>query len=276
MSRLKEVLRARLGNFVPSERRYLMGRDWKKSSDKGFEVAVIDPEAPSAGAVMEEARKFMIGTFYKEAVVPLALNLTADNDEMRSMLKKETDMYLNSGMSCTIRKSDTKELIGCTFFTTWKRDDDYEVVEDASLASWHNTAAEIAMEESPECPQAIWRHYQYQQLYNLAQKRMRDERKDFCWYVGLAFVKKEYRKLGGGAEFYPSIIEKVISENGMLIDTVTVEALLRSSKVTYGERWYNIADSMEYKEQKLAIGGKPIFEPFYKAGGICLIVPELK
>ena len=48
-----------------------------------IKVAVIDPEAPSAGAVMEEARKFMIGTFYKEAVVPLALNLTADNDEMR-------------------------------------------------------------------------------------------------------------------------------------------------------------------------------------------------
>ena len=62
-------------------------------------------------------------------------------------------MYLNSGMSCTIRKSDTNELVGCTFFTTWKRDDDYEVVEDASLASWHNTAAEIAMEENPECPQ---------------------------------------------------------------------------------------------------------------------------
>ena len=36
---------------------------------------------------------------------------------------------------------------------------------------------------------------------------MRDSRKDFCFYVGLAYVKKEYRKLGGGAEFYPSIIE---------------------------------------------------------------------
>ena len=35
---------------------------------------------------MEEARKFMIGTFYKEAVVPPALNLTADNDQMRKVL----------------------------------------------------------------------------------------------------------------------------------------------------------------------------------------------
>ena len=62
----------------------------------------------------------------------------------------------------------------------------------------------------------------------------------------------------------------------MLIDTVTVTALLKVSKVTYGERWYNIADSREYKDQKLAIGGNNIFEPFCKAGGIYLIVPELK
>ena len=38
MCRLKNVLRARLGNFVPSERYYLMGHRWKKSSEKGFEV----------------------------------------------------------------------------------------------------------------------------------------------------------------------------------------------------------------------------------------------
>ena len=46
---------------------------------------MIDPEAPNASAVMEEARKFMIATFYKEAVVPAALNLTGDNDHMRSV-----------------------------------------------------------------------------------------------------------------------------------------------------------------------------------------------
>jgi len=275
MNRFKDVLRARLGNFVPSERRYLMGRDWSKSSEKGFEVSVIDPEAPNAAAVMEEARKFMIATFYKEAVVPAALNLTADNDHVRGILKKETDMYLNSGMSCVIRKSDTKELLGCTFFTTWRRDEEYEIVEDASLASWHNTAAEIAMEENPECPQALWRHYQYQHLFNLAQKTMRDLNKDFCFYVGLAYIKPEMRKMNGGAEFYPLLIQEALSQNGMLIDTVTVTALLKGNKIHYGNM-YNIVDSMEYKDQKLAINGKSLFEPFQKAGGIYLIVPELK
>ena len=72
------------------------------------------------------------------------------------------------------------------------------------------------------------------------------------------------------------LIQKAISQNGMLIDTVTVAALLKGSKVVYGERLYNIADSMEYKDQKLAVGGTNIFEPFQKAGGIYLIVPEIK
>ena len=62
----------------------------------------------------------------------------------------------------------------------------------------------------------------------------------------------------------------------MLIDTVTVKALLKSSEATYGERWFSIVDSMEYNDQNLAIGGKSIFEPFIKAGGIYLIVPDIK
>ena len=56
-------------------------------------------------------------------------------------------------MSCTFRKSGTIELIGCTFFTTRKRDSDYEVAKYTSLASRHNIAAEITMEKNPECPQ---------------------------------------------------------------------------------------------------------------------------
>ena len=57
-------------------------------------VAVIDPEAPNASAVMEEARKFMISTFYKEAVVPLALGLTDDNDEMRRVFSNYRMVHL--------------------------------------------------------------------------------------------------------------------------------------------------------------------------------------
>ena len=42
----------------------------------------------------------------------------------------------------------------------------------------------------------IWRLYQYQHLYNLAQKRMRDYQTEFCLYVGLGSLKPEARKQG--------------------------------------------------------------------------------
>ena len=61
----------------------------------------------------------------------------------------------------------------------------------------------------------------------------------------------------------------------MLIDTITVTALLKGNEIFYGNI-HNIVDSMEYKDQKLSINGKSLFEPFQKAGGIYLIVPELK
>ena len=56
-------------------------------------MAIIDPESPNGSALMEEARKFMISTFYREAVVPHALNLTADNDEMRRVFLNSSDVF---------------------------------------------------------------------------------------------------------------------------------------------------------------------------------------
>ena len=56
--------------------------------------------------------------------------------------------------------------MACYMGLTWARDDGYDVV-DCSMLEWHNAAAEIAMELSPERPQVIWRDYQYQASCNL-------------------------------------------------------------------------------------------------------------
>ena len=58
-------------------------------------------------------------------------------------------------MSTIFRDSKTGALLGGHLFCSWGRDDAYEVIEDASLAEWHNTAAEIAMEVKPERPQVL-------------------------------------------------------------------------------------------------------------------------
>ena len=61
----------------------------------------------------------------------------------------------------------------------------------------------------------------------------------------------------------------------MVIDTVTITGILKGNKVING-KMYNIVDSIMQKDQNLVINGKSLFEPFQKAGGIYLIVHELK
>ena len=53
------------------------------------------------------------------------------------------------------------EIGACYLGLPWTRDEGYNVV-DCSMLEWHNAAAEIAMELSPERPEIIWRDYQYQ------------------------------------------------------------------------------------------------------------------
>jgi hypothetical protein len=89
--------------------------------------------------------------------------------DVRAIVSAEMDLYLNSGLSACIRFEKSNELAGCFFSTSWKRDPNYNVIENVSMKEWHNTAAEIAMEVAPERPQAVWRDYQYQHLYNVCQ-----------------------------------------------------------------------------------------------------------
>ncbi len=62
-------------------------------------------------------------------------------------------MYVNTGVSTLFKSAQTDTLLGGHLFTSWGKNEDYEIVEDTSLASWHNAAAEIAMETNPERPQ---------------------------------------------------------------------------------------------------------------------------
>ncbi len=69
------------------------------------------------------------------------------------MVDKELELYANSGMSIVFRNAETGTILGGQLICSWSRNHDYEIVEEASMASWLNTAAEIAMEVCPESPQ---------------------------------------------------------------------------------------------------------------------------
>ena len=51
----------------------------------------------------------------------------------------------------------------------------------------------LVLSLQPFAPQGIWRNYQYQHLYNLAQMRLRSSDRKFCFYVGLTYLNPEMR-----------------------------------------------------------------------------------
>ena len=110
------------------------------------------------------------------------------------------------------------DIVACYMGLTWARDDGYEVV-DCSMLEWHNAAAEIAMELSPERPQVIWRDYQYQascnrkklykytlketlsptrdlkfqHLYNAIQGLLKKRGANCAYYYGIGYVAPQLR-----------------------------------------------------------------------------------
>jgi hypothetical protein len=122
-----------------------LGHNLSKSLN-GMRLATI---APDNAEIKYEARKFMMDTFYREAVVPSALGLSNE----RKVLDRELDMYLNSGFSLTLHNEVSNELIGCHLCTSWKKNPHYKILDNVTMTSWHTTAAEIAMEENPTHPQ---------------------------------------------------------------------------------------------------------------------------
>ncbi len=82
---LKEVLRSRLGHFVPSETRFLVDRNWSLASG-GLQFALVQPPNSGDAKAVEaakEVKQFMRETFYPEAVIPKALGLTSQREDIR-------------------------------------------------------------------------------------------------------------------------------------------------------------------------------------------------
>ena len=68
------------------------------------------------------------------------------------------------------------------------------------------------------------------------------------------------------------LFQKVISENGTFIDTVTVSGILKNNEAI--NKWFHMVDSIMYRDQILMQYEKTTFKPFQKAGGIYIIVPS--
>ena len=101
MRSLKAILRSRLGNFVPKDViKPAAASDLQtvKPLGNGLEYRKI---APDDGRLRSEAAAFMSENFYREAVVPAALRLASSEEDVRRTVRREIDLFLDSG-TCII------------------------------------------------------------------------------------------------------------------------------------------------------------------------------
>ena len=100
MQSLKAILRSRLGNFVPKDVIKPAASDLPSVSSlgNGLEYRKI---APDDTRLRNEAAAFMSENFYREAVVPAALRLASSEEQVRRMVQKEVNLFLDSG-TCII------------------------------------------------------------------------------------------------------------------------------------------------------------------------------
>ena len=113
-------------------------------------------------------------------------------------LDREMEHYLRSGASVEMRDA-SGNLAGVGFVFFWTRDEGYQIIE-ANVRDWHNTAAEIAHEQSAKAteevrvyPQLVWRDYQFLHLYNLGQQQLRLSGKEFMIWFGCLHIAEKHR-----------------------------------------------------------------------------------
>ena len=221
-AKLEELLRSRLGNFVPKGRRHLIKRGWSAKSGN-FTLA---PMPSGDNAVKEEICNYLRGTFYKEAIVPGALRLWERDEASDNIFNQEMDLYLDSGVSFLLRCNETGRLMGCFLSCYWPRDPEYDTIQGFTMGEWHKAAAKIAMEVCPERPEPIWRAFQYQQIYNACQMAMAERGLTFCVYFGLGYLAPEARGLGIRQKYSHHLGTAVSYSTGLSAGLLTYSALV--------------------------------------------------
>ena len=134
-------------------------------SDSGVTVSSV----LQRGADLDEAKEFMKGGFYTNALQCTALRLGELSNAQGNIVDQElgkqiscldevlyvfsrtssipfSDMLLRSGSSKLFRDAKTNELIAVNMSCIWRVDQGYETFP-VNLTDWYNASFDVAMEE---------------------------------------------------------------------------------------------------------------------------------
>ena len=267
MEGLESLLRAKLGNFVPHGRRYLIDRAWNRK----FGPFVMRPLLCDNEEVKSKVKEYARQTFYKDGVVPSLLGLWKSDEEARSMFEKEMDLYLDSGASCVLCCVETGELKGFFLNCIWPRDPSYDTIQGFTMREWHIVSAKIAMDVNPARPEPTWRELQYLHLYNECQITLAKSEHDFCMYFGPGFMAPEARRLGIFKAYFHELGKLAIINGGICFGVPTVQAIRNKDENKFATELGHI----RYCDQVLRNSeGKRVFAPIEEKGGISLMMSD--
>ena len=228
----------------------------------------------------KKLKETLISTFYCEAPVPCALNLTKTNcQKTRDYVSIEIDAALKSGCSAIYTNTYGNDAImRVALNLTWQRNDKYEVI-GADAKSWHNAAAEIVHNDINISERHLqWRNYQFQHIYDMGQKLLQQvPEKKYAFYYSIGCVYPGFRERGISSTSLTSDISRLdgYHVNWDLSECIIYFMTSFPKMNTYMQTQpgkYKLIDYVSYAEENLILEGKKCFEPFEKLGGLTYYV----
>ena len=273
---LLSLLASRRNFKIPLESHMLHDKNWSFRTDTCFiRNTKNHPE------LHNRITQIMSSTFYREAPVPLALNLADVNcTRTRNFLNNEISAALNSGASLFYTKPNGTDFISIALNLIWERNKEYEVV-GANIKEWHNAAAKV-IATSPELrdKHLLWRNYQFQHIYDVGQKLLeKAPEKKYALYLSTGYIHPDFRSSGTSTTSDISKLDdyhnhwKNISDC-IIYYTTTFSAMNKRIEKFYPH--YKPFDYISYTDQELVLDGRRCFQEYEHLGGITYHVDFLK
>ena len=271
--RLKDILLARKGMFIPESDVKNLPKEifeMKPTEQNGVRMTTLNHDIPRIQ--VNEIIAYLKANFLTTAPVPRALGLHKSHQtstEVNQFIHQEFETLINSGVTTIIEKDG--KLVGVAENIFWTRDDSYELVEDATMREWHNTAAEIAMETDTAHPELIWRDYQWQFTYNAFQKQMRRLNSPHgIFFSGISKSKEvQGNKEINGDFLFP--MQKILAKYGGLTCAQSTHKYITKSMYELLHNSKTVEEA-PFREQILQMSGKRVFQHLDETGGIGVIV----
>ena len=272
---LLSLLAARKNFTIPMETHILHDKDWSFETDKySIFNTLTHPELHG------QIKETMISTFYREAPVPLALNLGNSNCfETRKTVEKEIVSALNSGVSIAYKTPKDREIVSIALNLIWKRNNEYEII-GAKAEEWHNAAAEIISKNlEVNEKHLIWRNYQFQHIYDVGQKLLQQApEKKYALYLSTGYINPQFRRSGASSTSEISRLDDYHA-HWDLSDCIIyfITSFYKMNKhIAKHYPIYKPFDHVRYTEEELILEGEKCFRPFENLGGLTYYVDFLK